>query len=79
MRIKKARATVRYVPIYHCHKCGAESPGDTERLELECTEFADISKRLAGLTLRASAIPVGWASYYSLRATVFRCAQCVTP
>ena len=70
-------AEVKYRPVYVCDGCGREVPGDTHSKSVDCATFEELMEILSKAGKSANGMPVGWASVYSPKKTLYKCDHCL--
>jgi hypothetical protein len=71
------KASIRLVCSFTCDRCHTKEKGDTIAIEVGRFEsLAELVGAIAKEPQRAANMPIGWASYYGSKRTLFYCGVC---
>ncbi len=74
--IAKMRIAMRIAQFYQCAICDKLAIGETRGIDLDCCFVSELTNFLDGLDTPSTYMPIGWASFYEDKGTIFRCPIC---
>jgi DNA-directed RNA polymerase subunit RPC12/RpoP len=66
-------ASVKFLRMYRCSRCGCQQQGGTERMEVDESDVCELHLRADAIRPNPHHMPVGWGSF----SDGIRCPSCL--
>ena len=67
---------VYYRTVFTCAACGVTAEGNRDHVQLTTDTADQLKTSVEKITESPGVMPVGWASFYGEKKTIYKCPRC---